>query len=536
MTALPNAAELLATRGTSKAPEGLPEGIQRGSTTYEVRVAFGHTATVNVDFTATAETCGLVDYALLTYPNFRQYFGATLNDGGALNAFSLYAGSGSEALRNFIHGGRAVHMWAMPQSEVTAEAFFAAEIRPTFNDNPWMDCAWFRENWLRWVEHLPRGSERVSGLLAYYQSPEKRARNIRTPIKPGKYLQKFFADILSADEIREAALVWSNHFALREVIITQDADDIEKAYTGRYNGSCMCFSSGSYAGPVHPARVYAGPDLGIAYIGDLEEGVDGRVLVWPDKKLYYPKFYGDTERLEASLRAKGFSRGTSSDFVGARIQRIPFGDTGEDFVAPYVDPVDHAKDDGSFLILDSYGEVYLRNTSGVSAEMFECDHCSADVTRHAITETANGYSVCPHCLDEHYFRCAGTDEYHPNSRMAETDPEVEGTYCLDHVRGSSEWFWDDVQALWFRTEDHTPVELLDTDDTCTEAWAEKCGRWCAYHERYSLDVRAFQALTNGQFVHLNALRAADFGEWLAAHETALGREEHPDQMELLEAA
>jgi len=42
----------------------------------------------------------------------------------------------------------------------------------------------------------PRPSSTKPGLVAYYQTPEKRAKGILTPIKPGRFLRKYFSEYL----------------------------------------------------------------------------------------------------------------------------------------------------------------------------------------------------------------------------------------------------------------------------------------------------------------------------------------------------
>ncbi len=71
-------------------------------------------------------------------------------------------------------------------------SFSRSSIRTRGSTSPW-----FFNNFRRWAEMLPAPSETLPGRLAYYQSVEKRVRDIRTPIKPGKWLQKVFGDILT---------------------------------------------------------------------------------------------------------------------------------------------------------------------------------------------------------------------------------------------------------------------------------------------------------------------------------------------------
>lgn len=132
--------------------------------------------------------------------------------------------------------------------------------------SPWETEGWWRLNQHIWQEHAPVGSEKHPGLLSYYQDPIKRVADIRTPIKPGRYLKKYFSHLLSEQEIRQCAIKWEEAFSPRELKVTQDADEIESVYE-HGPSSCMAGGDGNFSGYCHPSRVYAGPDLGIAYIG-----------------------------------------------------------------------------------------------------------------------------------------------------------------------------------------------------------------------------------------------------------------------------
>ncbi|MGO7308729.1 hypothetical protein ACCS91_33280, partial [Rhizobium ruizarguesonis] len=196
-----------------------------------------------------------------------------------------------------------IHVHRPPEDGATE--FHHNEVMPAHDGNPWLQHQWYRDNFMRWVELLPRPSGTVPGAVAYFQNLDKRVRNIRTPIKPGRFLQKFFGDILTQEQIHEHALEWAGRFEHPDVTITQDADEIETVYRARHLGSCMHFPNGGWEGSCHPARVYAGPDLGIAYLGS-SEYPDARVLVWPARLLFFDKFYGDDRRLRSALVTMGY--------------------------------------------------------------------------------------------------------------------------------------------------------------------------------------------------------------------------------------
>lgn len=515
MTEIKTANTAAATSSTEPAERKLPAGVVPVEGDFPGRVV-----------TMTEPTKGLIWGQPGHYGTVFLGFGAAAGDSPAV--FCQHA----EDPAHFAHMLRyrqRLHILTIPEG-VEYGDYYSNELLPTINDNPWIGHQWFRENLTRWAEHLPRPSKTVPGLLAYFQTPEKRARNIRTPIKPGKYLQKFFADLLTQEEIHELGLEWSNHFALRKLTITQDADEIERVYRGRHNGSCMYFGSGDYAGSEHPARAYAGPDLGIAYIGE-ENNADARCLVWPEKKIYYPKWYGDGPRLEAALEAQGYKVGDEDDFNGARMQRIEYGDG---FVVPYVDVCEYARDDGRYLILGDSMDVYLRNTSGISFEAHHCARCGDAVSEYGVTTVNDGESVCDHCLSKHYFFCEGYEEYFPEGDRADTP---EGTsYSYQYVRNHGFFFYCPETDLYYPEASYDEVTLVE-GGTCVSTHAEDNGFYCEYHEEWSLEVDNKLTLSDGSTIHDAALEDGDYlTDWLERQGATLGTIPHINQLDMLEAA
>lgn len=425
-----------------------------------------------------------------------------------------------------------IHVCRIPEG-MSPYDYRMKEIDPVLNDNPWLAYDWFRDNALRWVEHLPRPSEKIEGLLAYFQTPEKRARDIRTPIKPGKYLRKFFSDVLTEEQIHEHALEWTNRFALRELHVTQDSDEIERVYKGAYLGSCMHFGNDNYAGDEHPARVYGGNmDLGIAYIGDTDSP-EARCLVWPSKKIYFPKWYGDGPRLEASLKAAGYEAGDESDFDGARLVRIPYG---SGFVVPYSDTHSEADDRGTHLVL-ACGDVDLRNTSGVSFEARRCEDCGECVSEDEITFVGpyEGRGVCPSCRDDDYFFCEGDETYHSDADRAPTPDGY--AVSLHHVCRSSDWFFCEHTECYYPYNGYSEVSLVE-GGYCVESYAEQHGFYCSYSEEWSLETDEKLELSDGRYVSNDSFsNRAELEDWLEREDVTLaGTDEHPDQIELPVAA
>lgn len=378
--------------------------------------------------------------------------------------------------------------------------------------NPWSNQDWFRDNWLRWVEHFPAPSQKVSGLLSYFQNPTKRAANIRTPMKAGKYLQKFFGDILTQEEIQKYAMEWNAAFAPQELHIVTTPEDIVAVYQNAYNGSCMHFGNNQFAGSKHPAYVFGAGDLGQAYIGtlDTKDGVKGRCLVWPDKKLYYPKYYGDYHRLEAALVADGWTAGDESDFDGARLLRIEHNGA---FVMTYSDTHDQVRDDGDFLRLEDNGGIECRQTNGLTADTDEGrETCGYDGGRYDEEEMTyvDGYgNVYDGNLREGpFFECSVRDEwFHNEDRAASPD----GYPVSNRAAGSRRTFFCDATEMHYPKVHFNYVTLAD--GTVWESdYADDNALQCAFSEEFYAEDD-ITMLADGTLAHVN-MDSSDFREWL----------------------
>lgn len=469
------------------------------------------------NFKTTKMAQGLQD---LTNTGYYAFVGSTYS--AYINIYGGYFDP-EEVARHNPSDYKEVYLVRLPTSDESYE-YMLREIRDPLNSNPWRYQAWFRENVHRWIEMLPRPSEKEPGLLSYFQTPEKRAANIRTPIKPGRWLSKYFSDLLTQPEIQEAAREWDAKYALRVAKITQDADEIEAVYTGRHHGSCMWFPHEDYSGPCHPARVYAGPDLGIAYIGE-KDSCDARVLVWPEKKIWYDNaVYGDSSRLRDSLTHLGYTAASSYKFEGARIRRIR---SGSRFVLPYIDVADTVEDYGDYLVLRE-GNINCRCTSGVSGHEYRCDDCEDGMDEDEAHYTANDSHVCTHCLDRYYFHCQVKEEYYPNDQRADTPSEY--YVCKDVAKGP-EWFYCEATELYYPKEDYDCVETFE-EETVDLGHVEANGFFCIKSQKYSLEVINEVVLPDGKSVHRNAFETeADFDAFVSLHQ--------PDQIWLpieLEAA
>lgn len=186
-------------------------------------------------------------------------------------------------------------------------------------------------------EHYVHISVDAPELVAFTMNPDKGRQDIQTPIKPARYLHRFYPE-LADHVVRDLASRLEKSVPLR---FATTADEIEQVYvTGPT--SCMSKDEGDYESSCHPVRVYGGSDLQLAYITNDDGEPIGRALVWPEKKRF-GRPYGHERLLEQQLARAGFTRGS---LAGARIRRITDGNNNDFVVMPYLD------DTRSFDVLD----------------------------------------------------------------------------------------------------------------------------------------------------------------------------------------
>jgi hypothetical protein len=396
-----------------------------------------------------------------------------------------------------------------------------------FDANPWLGSPYFRENIDRWAEHGARPSNTIEGMLAYYASPAHRAAERLSVIKPGRYLRKFFGDLMDDGTIEVLAQRWSNEFAPRPLIVTQDADEIENVYR-KGPSSCMTFRHGGYDGECHPARVYAGPDLAVAYIGD-ENEADGRAVVWPDKKIF-GRTYGDNARMEAALKLAGYREAKSGEFDRARLQRF---EGREGIVCPYLDMVGQVDDNGTHLIITPHGDYEARGADGVIDSLrggrTVCAHCEDRYDDEDEGSYVEGVgSVCDYCLEHHYFHCGIGEEYSPMNERANTRC---GSWVSETaVSRSGNWFLCEGNDEWVRCSDDGAI-VMDDGRTVSETWAETNAFRCVYSDEW-VEAHGSNSLilTNGEAIDRNAFSSerlmvlwlADEGHTVEAYQSGCG--------------
>lgn len=282
---------------------------------------------------------------------------------------------------------------------------------------PWEKERWWVDLKDLWKDHYPHVSINNGAFVAYTESPEKGAADVQTRIKPGKYLEKHFAEVLNQYVIRDLCTAFAEKYEDNMLQWAVTADEIEDVYV---NGpsSCMSKTVGNYkSGKIHPVRVYAAGDLQVVYLKKTGR-VSARALCWPEKKIY-STIYGDKGRLEPLLTKLGYK--CQAPF-GARIEKIkvPAPQDKFHYVVPHIDNVGWVKADGDVLrIGDSWGSekpdaINADGAVGITELLgYECKHCdSSDFTQRRIVSVfynaSKAQNWCVECAKKDAVQCSVT--------------------------------------------------------------------------------------------------------------------------------
>ena len=291
-----------------------------------------------------------------------------------------------------------------------------------FIDGHYQHVPWRGEAWTIKPEtdkHFVHVSRHDPQLVAYTASPEHGEQDRQTRVAPGRYLSRFYGDVLTQKDIQ----YWCGRFKAEngpmELKFATTPDAIVKVYL-QGPDSCMAKPTDAYASdPVHPCYVYGAGDLAVAYVGSGEK-VSARCICWPEKKVF-GRIYGDVSLLQAKLGAEGYSRGGSRDFDGARLLRVE-ADTG--LVCPYLDVAGCVDDDGEYLRISCIGQLVANSTEGTISAGAWCPHCAEhyqDEDGRWVENAAERW--CPDCADGYTDRC----------------DECERRFSDEHLQNVCEW-------------------------------------------------------------------------------------------------
>lgn len=364
---------------------------------------------------------------------------------------------------------------------------------------PWHECTWARDLAAPYsfggkLNHFPHVAKGDPTQIAFTESNDAGTRDVQKRMRPGRYLERFFGEDLTASDIRTWAADWAAMYEENDLQIATTPEEIARVY-GEGPSSCMSGRAREFDTPVHPASVYGAGDLAVAYMVRDNE-ITSRALLWPAKK-QVGRIYGDVDRIYPLLKAAGYGPnintsqsagcGPWGNFEGARLLRVECDDGR--FVCPWLDDNCFVNDDGRHLIITNDGDYDGQNTDGMCGECgfvcdscndrysedernyvdghgelcdscycdstFHCDECSSRVYGEPAFHVGN-HTVCDGC-SENYSLCEGCNEHCHGDDMATVELE-NGRYCEECRRDMEE----------------TPCGELTTDDPETACGCVVC--------------------------------------------------------------
>lgn len=335
------------------------------------------------------------------------------------------------------------------------------------------------------------------GMVAYTADVEAGVNDKQTRITPGRYLERFYADVFSRDEIAKYVAEVTGCFS--EFKLARTAEDIRTVYR---NGPSSCMGGG----PLHtdqywrsanldghdPTDVYAEPsDLAVAYFGPIDH-CSQRSVVWPENKTYQ-RVYGSGP-LEKLLQDAGYTEGSPD---GARILNIPMRGG---HLMPYIDhDCPHntchcvTKISSEFLQIGEDGNICGHTTAGYSFvdnrrsdddeddeddnDYIRCERCGS----RTYVDDAVG-DLCQSCDDERW-TCDGCEStFYADERATGID---DNRYCESCTRErTSECADQNCSHTWIEQneftsserEERTRHDLADLCRSCAAryVWCEHC--------------------------------------------------------------
>ena len=323
-------------------------------------------------------------------------------------------------------------------------------------------------------DHFAHPSTAKDGMIAFTEDETKGAQDRQTRMAPGRYLQRYCSELLNPTEIAHYAALYSSHFEDIAVQFATTADDIERVYT---NGpsSCMSHEASYYDSSEHPVRVYAGPDLAVAYIETQNAGITARAVCWPARKVY-SRIYGDAVRLDKLLTEAGYSSGS---LAGARIRRVVCESTGR-VIVPYIDGFSRVGDAGGYMVIGRGSAHCCDNTNGLGEDVYtwHCDNCEEgftdDESANCVNWRRGEQYWCDECTRSFSFFCEGSKAYYSERTHERVDMRNGETWSLS--------YFEEHGTTCEATDENIPVDdavVLESGETWSREHFETHGHTCA---------------------------------------------------------
>jgi hypothetical protein len=292
---------------------------------------------------------------------------------------------------------------------------FLRFVNGTYRHVPWVHEPWAAD---LLAVHFPHVSTGDPESIAFTASPEKGAADRQTTMRPGRYLARFFGDVLTPQAIQTWAERWNTLYSAECVHFATTPEDIVDVYE---NGPHSCMRGESCV------SVYGAGDLAVAYLKSGDK-VTARALCFPARNIF-ASVYGDSARLTPALEALGYSYSRNGrDWEGARLL---LEENNGGYTCPYIDVSTKVSVRGNFLVMEQGGDWRADTTTGlVGAD--PCDRCgdSCDLDTAC---TVGGEVWCGECADAHGFYCEGCNETCPIADSATVDGESRCYSCAQEA-------------------------------------------------------------------------------------------------------
>lgn len=337
------------------------------------------------------------------------------------------------------------------------EMYWKDRERQRFRQGDYTPTIWAREHegfthGELYKNHYVHVSLENPEMIAYTPDDKYGAADRQVAMKPGRYLKKYFPE-LGNDRIEEL-VHWfvsgelPNPLKDSKVEITNDPDKVQWVYE---NGPQSCMSGSDWR--LHPARVYATEDMGVAYALDPKnpERVLARAVVCLKNKTYgriYPtpeNYQNDgwssanharlvMKKFSSMLEDADYTEDEGEDFHGMKLRKEKLEDrtSGQHYIMPYIDGDYGIETEESWdyfrIATCDRDDSNAKNTGGSirvngSVRMVEayecpscgeeCEECDEDDTSISVVieVSSSGTAVwdsdrwCPNCVEQNTFYC-----------------------------------------------------------------------------------------------------------------------------------
>ena len=253
--------------------------------------------------------------------------------------------------------------------------------------------------------HFPHISIDEPSMVAYTPNPEYGVRDRQVRTKVGRYLQQFYGDLITSEQIRSMAN------GTKQLNLEFDSD-IRAAYLrGGRDGvtSCMTHAVSSYStrGDYHPVDVYQTGEFKVALLHDgFNNEICARALVHVPSRVFVRCYGREANTLQDRLVGADYSE---QDEWENGIRMLLIRDDDDNVVVPYMDGRTQSAsieyhDGKEWLVVDRGGDVDMSTTSGVwyEQETQYCDECQDSVECDEETmeySSYHGMNIGPCCID-----------------------------------------------------------------------------------------------------------------------------------------